>query len=76
MDNIQLRRLKIIQVKHSLKTLIQLITNHQQLKLYQMHLKFMELEILQKTLLNHTMKEIQSFLEIKYNKIQLVVNKL
>lgn len=76
MDNIQLRRLKTIQVKYSLKTLIQLITNHQQLKLYQMHLKFMELETLQITILNLIVKEIQSFLEIKYNKIQLVVNKL
>lgn len=70
MDNIQLKRLKIIQVKYFLKTLIQLITNHQQLKLYQMHLKFMELETLQITILNHTMKEIQSFLEIKFHKIQ------
>lgn len=70
MDNIQLKRLKIIQVKYFLKTLIQLITNHQQLKLYQMHLKFMELETLQITILNHTMKEIQSFLETKYYKIQ------
>lgn len=56
MDNIQLKRFKIIQVKHFLKTSIQLITNHPQLKLSQMLLKFMELETLQIIILNHIMK--------------------